>query len=311
MARAQTIQIYLPGGNPAGIRVASLTTRTVRVFDVPRTLLTEFTKLSVSRQVGVYYLFGDNDDDRTAYIGQTGNVSTRLGQHSSKDWERAMVAVSLTNEWTSTHVAYLEWLSIQAARRADRYTLTNGNDASNPFTPDPLEADCHEFLDTISILLTTLGAPILDSIQPASSGSRRTDEDTTELLYFSESDCAATGYLTTEGLVVKSGSRGRPDFRGAATERLKATRESLISSGRAALTDEAFVFQVDELFDSPSAAGAVLVGGSNNGRISWKNAAGEDLNMLEARDLARVQKGRDGDSGTTSGSIDTDVESST
>ena len=33
MGRAQTIQIYLPSGDPAGLRVASLTTRTVRVFE--------------------------------------------------------------------------------------------------------------------------------------------------------------------------------------------------------------------------------------------------------------------------------------
>jgi hypothetical protein len=34
--RPQTIQIYLPFGDPQGIRVAEITTRTVQVFDVPR-----------------------------------------------------------------------------------------------------------------------------------------------------------------------------------------------------------------------------------------------------------------------------------
>jgi hypothetical protein len=40
------------------------------------------------------------------YIGQTGNVGGRLKQHTAaKDyWERALVAVSLTNTWTDTHV---------------------------------------------------------------------------------------------------------------------------------------------------------------------------------------------------------------
>ncbi len=292
MVRAQTIQIYLPGGDPAGIRVASLTTRTVRVFDIPRSLLSEFAKLPASTQVGVYYLFGGSDDERTAYIGQTGNVGKRLGEHGDKNWTRAMIAVSLTNEWTSTHVSYLEWLSIRTAQRADRYTLTNGNDASNPFTPAPLEADCHEFLDTISVLLTTLGAPILDSIRPTNE-SRQGDEPPTEPLFFRESGCSAKGYLTSEGIVVQRGSRGRPDLRGAATERIRTTRESLIASGRATIEDDAFIFRDDELFDSPSAAGAVLVGGSNNGRISWKNEAGEDLNVLEARDLASAQAQRE------------------
>lgn len=309
MVRAQTIQIYLPGGDPAGIRVASLTTRTVRVFDVPRSLLGEFAKLPASTQVGVYYLFGGSDDERTAYIGQTGNVGKRLGEHGEKNWTRAMVAVSLTNEWTSTHVSYLEWLSIRTAQRADRYTLTNGNDASNPFTPAPLEADCHEFLDTISVLLTTLGAPILDSIRPTNGESRQGDEPAAKLLFFRESGCSAQGYLTSEGIVVQRGSRGRPDLRGAATERIKTTRESLITSGRAAIEDGAFVFHEDELFDSPSAAGAVLVGGSNNGRISWKNDAGEDLNVLEARDLARAQAQREAAPESESDAIGAGVKS--
>lgn len=52
MARAQTIQIYLPSGNPSGIRIANLTTRTVRMFEIPRPLLREFLERQESRQVG-------------------------------------------------------------------------------------------------------------------------------------------------------------------------------------------------------------------------------------------------------------------
>ena len=36
MSRGQTIQIYLPSGTPQGLRHAEITTRTVIVFDVPR-----------------------------------------------------------------------------------------------------------------------------------------------------------------------------------------------------------------------------------------------------------------------------------
>jgi hypothetical protein len=43
-----------------------------------------------------------------------------------------MVAVSLTNEWTSTHVAFLEWLSISRGARAGRYELLNGNPSIQP-----------------------------------------------------------------------------------------------------------------------------------------------------------------------------------
>ena len=191
MARAQTIQIYLPTGDPAGMRVANLTTRTVRVFEVPRSLLPQFLLRAESGQVGVYYLFGSNEDEAPqCYIGQSGNVGVRLQQHTStKDfWARAMVAVSLTNEWTSTHAAYLEWLSLGRARAAGRYSLVNGNQASNPFTPEPLEADCQEFIDTIAVLLATLGAPVLEAVKVASPQTTSTNTNDSGRLFFREAD---------------------------------------------------------------------------------------------------------------------------
>lgn len=53
--RPQTIQIYLPSGDPAGIRIAEITTRTVRIFEVPRSLMAEFRKRPESKQVGVTF----------------------------------------------------------------------------------------------------------------------------------------------------------------------------------------------------------------------------------------------------------------
>jgi hypothetical protein len=285
VSRPQTIQIYLPSGNPAGIRIGSLTTRTVRVFDVPRKLLSEFLKEPESKQVGLYFLFGaaEADERPQAYIGQSGNVGFRLQQHAtskatSKDfWNKVMIAVSLTNEWTSTHVAFLEWLSVSRATLVGRYELLNGNQASNPYTPKPLEADCKEFLDTIGVLMATLGAPILEEV---SSGYA--DQD---LLYFKEAGCNATGYQTSEGLFVLAGSTGRKDLRPSAPAWVKRLRDALKEQGIWDIRDGRFVLLKDHLFSSPSAAGGFVVGGSNNGRKSWKNDAGQDLNAIEAGEL--------------------------
>ena len=57
--RPQTIQIYLPAGDPRGMRVAEITTRIVRVIEVPRSQLAEFLKLPEAQQVGVYFLLGE------------------------------------------------------------------------------------------------------------------------------------------------------------------------------------------------------------------------------------------------------------
>jgi hypothetical protein len=73
----KTIQIFLPKGEPRGIRVAEITTRIVQVIEVPRSLLSDFLKMPESNQVALYFLFGEAEDgaDPKVYIGQlhTGN----------------------------------------------------------------------------------------------------------------------------------------------------------------------------------------------------------------------------------------------
>jgi hypothetical protein len=269
--------------------VANLTTRTVRVFEVPRSLLSEFLKRPEAGQVGVYYLFGANEDETArCYVGQSGNVGSRLQQHAAtKDfWTKAMVAVSLTNEWTSTHVAYLEWLSLDRAQGAGRYILLNGNQASNPFTPEPLEADCQEFLETIAVLLATLGVPVLEPVQRPPQAGPYGLEDDSEKLFFKETGCNAAGFQTPEGLLVLAGSQGRPGLVPSARSSIGRQRDILRNEGVIEADEHHLVFLKPHLFASPSAAGCVLIGRSTNGRTGWRNAGGQTINDLEALALA-------------------------
>ena len=80
----KTIQIFLPEGDPRGIRIAEITTRIVQVIEVPRSLVSDFIKMSESDQVAVYFLFGESEDgaDQKVYIGQTGDLRARLAKHN-------------------------------------------------------------------------------------------------------------------------------------------------------------------------------------------------------------------------------------
>ncbi|WP_113718092.1 GIY-YIG nuclease family protein [Arthrobacter dokdonensis] len=283
ISRPQTIQIFLPQGDPSGIRMAEITTRTVRVFDVPRSLVSGFLAMPEASQVGLYFLFGIGSEDGTAcYIGQSGNVGGRLKQHvSGKDfWERAIVAVSLTNTWTDTHVGFMEWEAISRAGKASRYPLLNGNAASNRYTPAPLEADCNEYLETISVLIATLGYPALESIRKNTRESP--SEVAAERLYLRQSGCQAEADPTSEGLVVLAGSVGNSRSRPSAAKSIVRGRQSLVERGIAEIRGDQIVMAHDYLFSSPSQAAAMLVGGSVNGRDSWKNAAGKSVNEIEA-----------------------------
>jgi len=57
----QTIQFFLPEGEPRGIRVADITTRIVEAVLVPRSKLPEAANRRELEKVGVYFLFGEPD----------------------------------------------------------------------------------------------------------------------------------------------------------------------------------------------------------------------------------------------------------
>jgi hypothetical protein len=289
MNRPQTIQIFLPSGDPRGMRVAEITTRIVRVIEVPRSQLADFLKMPEAQQVGVYFLMGELSEaglPRT-YIGQSGSVGKRLEQHhQNKDfWNRAFVVISLTNSLTQTHALFLEWVAIAKATKAGRYGLENGNTGSQPYTPAPLQADCHEIHETAATLLATLGQPIFEPLTNAP-----TAKGTVELFYCKGSGADGVGEYTTEGFVVHKGSKGRaeivPSIQGTSHERM---RSQLITEG--VLTENAgsagsmLVFTRDHLFSSPSTAAMAVMGRSANGWVEWKTASGKTLDEVKRQSV--------------------------
>jgi hypothetical protein len=277
---AKTIQIFLPSGDPRGLRIAEITTRIVQVIEVPRSRLDEFAQMSESGQVGVYFLFGSDTelDDPQVYIGQTGDLRTRLASHHSKKefWQRALVLVSRTNSLTQTHALFLEWHCLKLAAEAERYRVENGNAGSKPHTPAPLEADCLEIFETGSILLSTLGFPVFEAVAKPSGGD--------ETFYCHANGADGRGMLTDDGFVVLKGSVGRkenvPSIRGTSTERL---RLKLIETGVMREDGDKVVFEKDHLFGSPSMAGMALLGRTANGWITWKTKDGRTLDEVKRK----------------------------
>jgi hypothetical protein len=279
--RPQTIQIFLPAGDPRGMRVAEITTRIVRVIEVPRSQLADFLKMPEAQQVGLYFLIGELSEAGLprAYIGQSGNMGNRLVQHNQgKDfWNRAMVVISLTNSMTQTHALFLEWFAIAEATKAARYSLENGNTGSQPYTPPPLQADCHEIHETAATLLATLGQPLFEPLTNAA-----TAKGEKELFYCKGPGADGVGEYTSEGFVVLKGSRGRIEnvasIQGKSHERY---RDQLVAEGIMVAQDGAYVFARDHLFSSPSMAALAVMGRSANGWLEWKAANGKTLDELK------------------------------
>jgi predicted GIY-YIG superfamily endonuclease len=284
----KTIQIYLPGGDPQGIRVAEITTRIVQVIEVPRSLLPEFLKMSESGQVAVYFLVGESDDreERKVYIGQTGDLRARLTAHNKEKefWERALVLVSRTHSLTQTHALFLEWHSLQATRTAGRFSDENGNAGIKPHTPAPMEADCHEIFDTGRTLLATLGYPLFDSVTKSGESV-----DAEEIFHCKGVGTSGRGLYTPEGFVVLKGSIGRresvPSIKDTSDDRF---RLQLIEAKVMREDGDTVVFEKDHLFRSPSMAAVALMGRTANGWLEWKNKDGKSLDALKRQGPSQV-----------------------
>lgn len=279
----KTIQIFLPSGDPRGIRIAEITTRIVQVIEVPRSLLQAFIKMPESRQVALYVLVGDegNGTEPNVYVGQSGDLRMRLVNHNQRKdfWQRALVLISLTNSLTQTHATFLEWHCLQAVRTAGRYRDQNGNSGNKPHTPPPLEADCLEIFETGSALLATLGYPLFDPVGVA--GALPAEE---EVFTCTSAGISGRGLYTPEGFVVLKGSVGRkanvPSIVGTSDERF---RERLIDAGVMRVANDTVVFERDHLFGSPSMALIALLGRTANGWKEWKGKGGETLDKLKRK----------------------------
>lgn len=279
IATPKTIQIFLPGGDPRGIRIAEITTRIVQVIEVPRSLLQDFLRMPESAQVAVYFLFSREEaDEPSVYIGQTGDLRARLVSHNQRKdfWERALVLISRTHSLTQTHALFLEWHCLQEAKRAGRYLAENGNGGSKPHTPPPLQADCLEIFETGSTLLATLGYPLFDAVATTAAASA-----TDDMFYLTAAGTNGRGLYTPEGFVVLKGSVGRRENVPRFPEQGQRFRQKLLDTGVMLPEGDTVVFTKDHLFGSPSMAALALLGRTCNGWRDWKNREGVTLDELK------------------------------
>ncbi len=273
---------------------------------------------------GVYILFGEHEEERTplAYIGEAENVRERLRNHVSNKsfWDRVVFFTSKDENLTKAHVKYLESRMVELAKRAGRTPLENGNAPQQPRLPRADRDATEEFLDHARLLLAALGFPLLQPphagrAQPLHAGRVSQGEGGAEApaaeapaaeAPAAEASAAsggpladvrlrfrlpkhgvdAVGAVTDEGFVVFAGSLGAGVTRESLSKGWTELRDELIDQGKLQVDGEQLRFVQDVLFRSPSAAAAVVAGGSRNGREVWRDEeSGRTLNQLEAARL--------------------------
>lgn len=174
---------------------------------------------------------------------------------------------------------YLESRLLAEATKVNRFSLEQ-NQAGGSKLPESDREDMEVFLARIRQLLPVLGSDILAPIAQPSATTQPGG-----MLYTRIKGAEGRGQRSANGFVVLRNSTAVLEERPSAENYpyVMVQRRQLISEGVLIAKDGFLVFTKDAEFTSPSAAAAVIHGGSANGLTAWKTDGGESLKQLDER----------------------------
>lgn len=162
MADPFTIRIFVPDGDPEGVRLIDRMNWTGLGLVFPRAKWLEVRQRQELQRTGIYILVGystQDDDLPTLYIGQADGVRGRIESHyTGKDfWDWGAVFVSNSGGLNRAHVTWLEYALVKRATEAKRCHLDNGNSPQEPALSEAEKADTRAFLKEILQILPLVG----------------------------------------------------------------------------------------------------------------------------------------------------------
>lgn len=214
------------------------------------------------------------------YIGESDDVAQRLKQHNrpeeqgGKDfWEKVCLVTSKDLNLTKAHVKYLESQLINIATNSMRCVVGNGTAHSYLALPESDKADMAYFLEQIRTIFPVLGFDFLREVTKPSAPPAPTSNPIQRSPIFVLDGKrigvrAKAQEIDGEFFVLKDSS-ARLQWEGVGGG-YSTLFQQLVSDGT--LQDAGNgcrIFKDDFAFNSPSAAAAVVLGRSANGRTSW------------------------------------------
>ncbi|MFM7138154.1 MAG: GIY-YIG nuclease family protein [Planctomycetota bacterium] len=284
--RGFSVNVFLPAGDPEGIKVVEKSNWTGRGLVIPRPMFAESRARPELDRTGVYLLVGPSETSSlpALYVGEGDPVKPRLDQHArNKDfWTHAVVFTSKDSNLNKAHVQRLESRLVELASAAKRSALENGNMPAPPSLSEAEEAFAEGFLDDILLCLPILGYALFESAETAAAGNTPSDSGGVTL-YLRAKGIEATGADTAAGFVVRAGSKAVSDDKMAPSTHanMREMREELIRQKVLIADGDCLHLVQDYLFASPSLAAGVMLGRPANGRVEWKAADGRTLKDIQ------------------------------
>jgi hypothetical protein len=294
------IRVFLIDGTPQGLRTVERIGWTGICLAFSRSDYSEARQRGEARRTGVYILVGpDPEGTRVSrvYIGEADAVFKRLDSHQKeKDfWTNGYILTTTDNSLNKAQVRYLESRLIDLAKETDVAALDNGTAPDTTRLNEPDVAAMESYLEYALGVLPLVGVDVFDVVDddPALTPTHD-DEESTPIpptvlhskvepnLYLETGGVLARARDESRGFVVVEGSTARVQ-KNVMIPTYEALRSQLISEGALELLDhDTYVLTKPIVFKSPSAAASVLMAGSLNGRLVWKDITGKTLKELQS-----------------------------
>jgi hypothetical protein len=171
-----TIRIFVPSGDPEGVRIIDRMNWTGLGIAFPREKWSEAKNRKEFENAGVYILVGYNTEDEEddlpiVYIGQGDGVRGRIDSHfQNKDfWDWGIVFISTSSGLNRAHITWLEYALIERALVVKQCRLDNGNTPQEPALSESEKADTDAFLKEIFQILPLANLRVFEIPKPVAN----------------------------------------------------------------------------------------------------------------------------------------------
>ncbi len=303
MSDPYSLKIFLPHGEPDGVRVLSKSGWSGVGMVVPRSRLTATMRERAAEfdATGIYVLTGIDEGGGLpwVYAGEGSPVADRLRSHhtgtNQKDfWDRCVFFTSTDGTLNKAHVQRVEARLVGLADKAKRCVLQNVSRPTLPRLHEAEVADAEAFLREVLQILPLVG---IDAFEVARRRTVALTVPTEALtgdaappevpgtLRLRRKGVDAAGEYGGNSFLLLAGSTLVSHTSETATcpDLVRRLRRELIETGVVAADPSGVLTTTaDYEFNSPSLAAAVVLGASSNGRELWVDDNGRSLNELEA-----------------------------
>lgn len=277
---SKKITVFLSEGLPKGIREVKIDQWSGRAICGPRSRLGEMLKISeLNSGACVYFLIGDSQQGSLpqVYVGEADGFKQRIMNHEYKKdwWKDVAVFFSQDGSLTKTGIKFLESVSIERLKGIGKCILDNNNQPAKPSMPKEDVSGLEVFYENIALIMPLLGFDIF--VQDVHVEGKK------ELTLFCYGKgVKAEGILLNDGKikVLKGSEAVQKNVTSFDSHFYRGLKDELLRMGRLVKKGDNLAFTDEYVFDSPSAAAAIILARSASGPVEWKDKNGTTLKEI-------------------------------